>query len=96
MSVRSASDEAVSHDSIAARPPSCPHLLRACVESAPGHEAYQYFRGDDLDLYDEHVVVEFVERLRPMLRFDSVDELIDRMAQDVDRARELLTSTDPR
>ncbi len=48
MSVRSASDEAVSHDSIAARPPSCPHLLRACVESAPGHEAYQYFRGEDL------------------------------------------------
>ncbi len=58
-------------------------------------EAYVLDR-DDLDLYDEHVVVEFVERLRPMLRFDSVDELIDRMAQDVDRARELLTSTDPR
>lgn len=52
-------------------------------------EAYVLDR-DDLDLYDEHVVVEFVERLRPMLRFDSVDDLITRMAQDVDHARELL------
>ncbi|GAB48022.1 bifunctional riboflavin kinase/FAD synthetase [Mobilicoccus pelagius] len=52
-------------------------------------EAYVLDR-DDLDLYDEHVVVEFVERLRPMLRFDSVEELIERMAHDVDRAREIL------
>lgn len=52
-------------------------------------EAYVLDR-DDLDLYDEHVVVEFVERLRPMLRFDSVDDLIARMAEDVDRARALL------
>ena len=53
-------------------------------------EAYVLDR-DDLDLYDEHVVVEFVERLRPMLRFDSVEQLVARMGEDVQRARELLT-----
>jgi riboflavin kinase/FMN adenylyltransferase len=44
----------------------------------------------DLDLYDEEVVVELVHRLRPTLRFESVDALVDQMAQDVDRTRTLL------
>ena len=38
----------------------------------------------DLDLYGEVVVLELVERLRPTLRFDSVDELVVRMHEDVD------------
>jgi riboflavin kinase/FMN adenylyltransferase len=45
----------------------------------------------DLDLYGEHVAVDFVARLRPMERFDSVDALVERMDADVARARELLT-----
>lgn len=44
----------------------------------------------DLDLYDEEVVVELVHRLRPTLRFASVEELVDQMAQDVERTRALL------
>ncbi len=52
-------------------------------------EAYVLDR-DDLDLYDEEVVVELVERLRPTLRFDSVDDLVVQMHADVDQARELL------
>lgn len=44
----------------------------------------------DLDLYDEEVVVEFVDRLRPTLRFDSVDELVATMADDVRRTCERL------
>ncbi|HEY8719452.1 bifunctional riboflavin kinase/FAD synthetase [Pengzhenrongella sp.] len=44
----------------------------------------------DLDLYGEEVAFEFVERLRPTLRFDSVDELVATMCDDVDRARDLL------
>jgi riboflavin kinase/FMN adenylyltransferase len=43
-----------------------------------------------LDLYDRQVGVSFVERLRGMLRFDSVDELLEAMADDVDRARSIL------
>jgi riboflavin kinase/FMN adenylyltransferase len=45
---------------------------------------------DDLDLYDVEVEVSFVERLRGMVAFDSVDKLVAQMADDVDRARELL------
>ncbi|PRY02614.1 bifunctional riboflavin kinase/FAD synthetase [Allonocardiopsis opalescens] len=41
----------------------------------------------DLDLYGCHVAVDFAERIRPMLRFDSVDELIAEMTRDVAHAR---------
>ena len=41
--------------------------------------------GDDLELYDVEVEVEFVERLRGMVRFDSVEELVAQMKDDVDR-----------
>ena len=44
----------------------------------------------DLALYDVEVEVSFVERLRGMVAFDSVDALVVQMADDVDRARELL------
>lgn len=52
-------------------------------------EAYVLDR-TDLDLYGEQVVVELVERLRPTLRFDSVDELLAQMALDVQGVREVL------
>ncbi|HEX4902802.1 MAG TPA: bifunctional riboflavin kinase/FAD synthetase [Acidimicrobiales bacterium] len=42
------------------------------------------------DLYDERVAVRFVERLRGEERFDSVDELVQQMQRDCERARELL------
>ncbi|HEY0951385.1 riboflavin kinase, partial [Nocardioides sp.] len=45
----------------------------------------------DLDLYGVEVEVSFVERLRGMVAFESVDKLIAQMTDDVDRARELLT-----
>ncbi len=44
----------------------------------------------DLELYDVEVEVAFVERLRGMVAFDSVDALLEQMADDVRRARELL------
>jgi riboflavin kinase/FMN adenylyltransferase len=42
------------------------------------------------DLYGEHVGVEFIERLRPMLTFDGVPELLVAMADDVTRTRAVL------
>jgi riboflavin kinase/FMN adenylyltransferase len=54
-------------------------------------EAYVIDAGHDLDLYEEHVIVEFAERLRGMERFDSVDALVAEMARDVERARATLT-----
>jgi riboflavin kinase/FMN adenylyltransferase len=57
-------------------------------------EAYVLDR-DDLDLYDERVMVEFTAHIRPTLRFDSVDELREAMGKDVERCRELLTKIVP-
>ncbi|MFF2548530.1 bifunctional riboflavin kinase/FAD synthetase [Kitasatospora sp. NPDC058063] len=42
-----------------------------------------------LDLYGMHVAVDFLAYLRGMEKFDSIDALLDRMADDVKRAREL-------
>ena len=47
---------------------------------------------DDLELYGVIVEVAFVERLRGMVTFDSVDDLVVQMADDVDRARAMLTT----
>ncbi|MBW8171569.1 bifunctional riboflavin kinase/FAD synthetase [Ornithinimicrobium sp. Arc0846-15] len=52
-------------------------------------EAYVLDRVD-LDLYHEHVSIDFVQRLRGNLKFDSIDELLVQMANDVDRSRRLL------
>ncbi len=57
-------------------------------------EAYVLDR-EDLDLYDEEVSVEFVEHIRPTLRFDSVEELLTAMAEDVEQCRRVLSSIVP-
>ena len=46
-----------------------------------------------LDLYGAHVAVDFVDRIRGMVRFEGPDalaELITTMARDVDEARRLV------
>ncbi|WP_338043810.1 riboflavin kinase [Ornithinimicrobium flavum] len=53
-------------------------------------EAYVLDR-TDLDLYGEVVRVDFVERLRSNVRFDSLEALMGQMAADVDRTRALLS-----
>jgi riboflavin kinase/FMN adenylyltransferase len=52
-----------------------------------------YVLDADLDLYDEHVVVEFVARLRGMVRFERVEALVAAMAADVEAARAALFPT---
>ncbi len=52
----------------------------------PRVEAYALDRSD-LELYDQHVAVEFARRIRPMLKFESVQELLVAMAADVAEAR---------
>ena len=49
----------------------------------------------DLDLYDEEVTLEFVHRIRPTLRFDSIEELLEAMAGDVDTCRQVLATIVP-
>jgi riboflavin kinase/FMN adenylyltransferase len=48
----------------------------------------------DIDLYGEHVTIEFVERLRGMVRFDAVDDLVAQMGDDVLDARKTLSASD--
>ena len=55
-------------------------------------EAYALDR-DDLDLYGDHVAVDFVARLRATVKFAVVDELVAQMRADVDDARRLLTAS---
>jgi riboflavin kinase/FMN adenylyltransferase len=44
----------------------------------------------DLDLYGVEVEVEFVERLRGMVAYEGIDPLLEQMADDVRRTRDLL------
>ena len=49
-----------------------------------------YVLDGEADLYGQHVAVDFVEHLRGMHKFDSVDELVEEMGRDAARAREVL------
>ena len=52
-------------------------------------EAYVLDR-TDLDLYDQTVALEFVAHLRPTVRFDGMEPLIEQMNDDVAQARRIL------
>lgn len=48
---------------------------------------------EDFNLYGQHVVVEFVQRLRPMVAYRGVAALIKQMNQDVAQTREVLSGS---
>lgn len=58
-------------------------------EGVPARQVEAYVVDRDLDLYGAEVVVEFVERVRGMLRFDSLDQLIERMGEDTEEVRRI-------
>ncbi|WP_448809524.1 bifunctional riboflavin kinase/FAD synthetase [Agromyces bauzanensis] len=60
-------------------------------EGVPKKQVEAYVLDRELDLYDHVVDVEFVERLRGMVAFTSIPDLVETMHGDVDRAREVLT-----
>jgi riboflavin kinase/FMN adenylyltransferase len=47
------------------------------------------------DLYGQALRIAFLERMRGEKRFDSVDELVEQMGRDVERAREICSATVP-
>ena len=57
-------------------------------------EAYVLDR-TDLDLYGERVALEFVVRLRPTLKFDGIDPLVEQMTRDVEQCRGVLEVAAP-
>lgn len=56
-------------------------------------EAYVIDAPADFDVYGRQVDVEFVAFVRPMVRFDSVAQLVAQMAEDVEQVREILAGT---
>jgi riboflavin kinase / FMN adenylyltransferase len=54
-----------------------------------------YVLEGEADLYGQHVAVDFVEHLRGMEKFDSVDDLIVAMGKDAERARAVLGAPGP-
>lgn len=48
----------------------------------------------EADLYGQHVAVDFVDRVRGMEKFDSVEALIEEMGRDAEKVREILTRAD--
>jgi riboflavin kinase/FMN adenylyltransferase len=56
-------------------------------------ESYVLDRSD-LELYDTTVRIGFVARLREMKRFDTIDDLLVAMRQDVDQARDIMATPD--
>jgi riboflavin kinase/FMN adenylyltransferase len=55
------------------------------------HPSVETFIFDfDEDIYDQNLRIELVERLRPELKFESVDELVRQMHADVERSRQIL------
>ena len=46
----------------------------------------------DRDLYDQHIHVDFIARLRSEEKFDNVEALVDQMHRDSERARQILAA----
>ena len=47
-------------------------------------------RVEDFNLYGQHVLIEFVKRLRPMVAYTGVEALIEQINDDVAKTREVL------
>ncbi|MDO9394939.1 MAG: bifunctional riboflavin kinase/FAD synthetase [Herbiconiux sp.] len=59
-------------------------------EGVPPKQVEAYVLDEDIDLYDHVVDVDFVERIRGMVRFTGIDPLIAQMDDDVAKVRDLL------
>lgn len=61
------------------------------IEAVPRLLESHVIGRDDLDLYDKQVVCQYVEKVRGWAKFDSIEQLKLQIAQDVNRATQLLT-----
>lgn len=59
-------------------------------EGVPERQVEAYVLDEDIDLYGRTVEVAFAEHIRGMVKFDSIDDLVDQLADDVAKTRELL------
>jgi riboflavin kinase/FMN adenylyltransferase len=63
--------------------------VRPTFVSGLGLLVEAFLLGFDGDLYERELRLEFLQRLRGELRFDSVDELVEQMARDVEETRRI-------
>lgn len=59
-------------------------------EGVPQRQVEAYVIGEEIDLYDHVVDVEFAQRIRGMVAFSGIDPLIEQITADVEQAAELL------
>ncbi|MDP9027543.1 MAG: bifunctional riboflavin kinase/FAD synthetase [Actinomycetota bacterium] len=64
-------------------------------EGVPQHQVETHLFDQRLDLYDRPIGVQFVEYLRPMNRFDSVESLVAQLHRDDERIRVILAAEPP-
>jgi riboflavin kinase/FMN adenylyltransferase len=61
-------------------------------DGVPQHQAEAHLLDVDLDLYGRTIELEFVDFVRGMEKFDSLDELVEKIRGDSDRARSILAA----
>ncbi|GAA4673097.1 riboflavin kinase [Frondihabitans cladoniiphilus] len=61
-------------------------------EGVPAQQVEAHVIDESLDLYDRVVTVDFVSRIRGMVAFTGVDDLIEQIAVDVEVARRVLAA----
>ncbi|MCB0859748.1 MAG: bifunctional riboflavin kinase/FAD synthetase [Solirubrobacterales bacterium] len=66
--------------------------VRPTFDSGRGVLIETYIIDEDIDLYGKVLRVAFVERLRGEKRFDSVEDLVEAMKQDVDKTKAVCAS----
>ena len=66
--------------------------VRPTFEEAGDLRVEAHLIGYEGDLYGETVTLEFLERLRDEVKFDSADELVEQMRKDVQQTREIAGS----
>ena len=59
-------------------------------DGVPEKQVEAHAIDQDFDLYDKTVTLEFVDRIRGMWKFDSIDELVEQIARDEEDARRIL------
>ena len=67
--------------------------VRPTFESGRGLLVEAHLIGFEGDLYGQTLRIAFAERMRGERRFDSVEELVEQMHRDVERAREICAGT---
>jgi riboflavin kinase/FMN adenylyltransferase len=66
--------------------------VRPTFETDGGRTIEAYLLDFDGDLYTKRLRLEFVQRLRPEVAFDSVEQLVDQMNKDVEQTRQVLAN----